>query len=240
MTRTIFGALGAVRPLAVAPALILALATGCTSTKMSESLPRGEAAFAAITPPGAEGIAVYKIKPFDVLAINTFNEPGLSFAKIPVDAVGQFSFPFIGRVDASGLSPAEVESEIKSRLDAKYTRNAQVTVFVATASGLLFTVEGDVKKPGSFEYAGKSTLLQSIARAGSPNDTAKLSEVAIFREVNGERFGGIFDLNAIREGRINDPEIYPGDTVVVGYSAIKQGWQQFLSVAPVLNAFSRF
>lgn len=218
---------------------VLALA-GCTNTRMSADLPRGEAAYSAITPPGAEAVAEYRIKPFDVLSVNTFNEPGLTFAKIPVDAAGQFSFPFIGRVDASGRSPGEIENEIKRRLDERYTQNAQVTVFVAAASGLLFTVEGDVKKPGSFEYAGRSTLLQSLARAGSPNDTAKLSEVAIFRTVNGENFGGVFNVNDIREGRVPDPEIYPGDTVVVGYSAIKAGWQQFIGLGPIINAFRRF
>lgn len=220
--------------------LSLASLAACTNTNMSESLPRGQAAYAAITPPGAEKVAEYRVKPFDVLSIVTYNEPGLSFSKIPVDAAGQFSFPFIGRVDATGLSPAQLEGEIKQRLDAKYTQNAQVTVFVASASGLLFTVEGDVKKPGAFEYTGETTLLQSVARAGSPNETAKLTEVAIFRVVDGQRYGGIFDLNDIREGRVDDPTIHPGDTVVVGYSAIKAGWQEFLALGPIINAVTRF
>lgn len=230
----------ALRPKLIAPLAVALVASGCTSTRMSESLPRGESAYAAITPPGAQTVAEYRIKPFDVLSINTFGEPGLTFGKVPVDAVGQFSFPFIGRVEAAGLSPSEIEAVIKKRLDEKYTRNAQVTVFVAAASGLLFTVEGAVEKPGSFEYSGKASLLQSIARAGSPSDIAKVEEVAVFREVNGERYGGLFNLNDIREGRVADPEIFPGDTVVVGYSAIKAGWKNFLSLAPILNVITRF
>ncbi|WP_171033112.1 polysaccharide biosynthesis/export family protein [Qipengyuania marisflavi] len=222
-----------------AAALALAVA-GCTNTSVSEDLPRGAAAYAAIQPPGAEAVTEYRIKPFDILTISTFNEPGLTFAKIPIDAVGQFSFPFIGRVDAAGLSPHQIEMEIKQRLDARYTQNAQVTVFVASASGLLFTVEGDVKKPGAFEYTGETTLLQTLARAGSPTETAKLSEVVVFRVIDGQRYGGVFNAQDIREGRVDDPIIFPGDTVVVGYSAIKSGWREFLSIGPIVNAFTRF
>jgi polysaccharide biosynthesis/export protein len=218
---------------------ICALA-GCTSTSVSESLPAGSSAYAVVGAPGAMTPPVYTISPFDVIRISTFNEPGLSFDEVPVDSSGGFSFPFVGRVAAAGMTPLELERELKTRLDARYTRNAQVTIFVKTAASQVFTVEGDVNDPGSYEYAGQTTLLSAIARAGSPTTTAKVEEIVVFRLVNNERYGAVFHLNDIREGRAPDPELFPGDTVVVGYSAIRTGWKEFLSLGPIVNAFTRF
>lgn len=235
----------AVRRFAPGPRLALGVALaaglgGCTSTNVSNELPRGDAAYAVMAPVGTAPVPKYRIGPSDVLQITTFNEPGLTFEEVPVDADGAFSFPFLGRIDANGLTPFELESSLKRGLDARYTRDAQVTVFVKTAASQVFSVEGDVAKPGSFQYAGQTTLLNAIARAGSPTETAKLDEVVIFRIVDDARYGAVFNLADIREGKVPDPEIYAGDTVVVGYSAIKKGWQQFLGLAPLLNVFTRF
>ncbi len=58
-----------------------------------------------------------------------------------------------------------------------------------------------------------------MALAHSPKRTAKLDQVLIFRTVNGERMGARFDLTDIRSGTAPDPQILPGDVVVVGFSA---------------------
>jgi polysaccharide biosynthesis/export protein len=216
------------------------LLAACNTTNVSDALPRGEAALAVVPPPGVVPVPAYRIGAYDVLEINTFNEPGLTFKEVPVDSDGGFSFPFIGRIVASGQTPFELEQTIKNRLDERYTRNAQVTVFVKTAASQVFTVEGNVKSPGSYEYAGRTTLLDALARAGSPNVTANLKEVVVFRIVNNERYGAVFHVSDIREGKVPDPEIFAGDSVVVGYSAIKEGWTQFLSIGPIINAFTRF
>lgn len=221
-------------------ALVLATAlAACTATNVSEGLPRGDAAYAVVGPVGTQAVPEYRVGPRDVLQITTFNEPGLTFTDVPVDSDGGFSFPFVGRVDAAGKTPHELEMLIKSSLDEDYLRDAQVTVFVKTSASQIFTVEGDVNKPGAFEYAGQTTLLNAIARAGSPTETAKLDEVVVFRFVNNEPYGAVFNLADIREGRAADPELFPGDTVVVGYSAVKGGWKQFLSIVPLFNVFTR-
>jgi polysaccharide export outer membrane protein len=50
----------------------------------------------------------------------------------------------------------------------------------------------------------------------------------------------VFNLNHIRQGRSPDPEILGGDVVVIGYSAIKGAFRDFLSAAPALAAFRPF
>jgi len=82
--------------------------------------------------------------------------------------------------------------------------------------------------------------VESIARAQGVTNTAVDDEVIIFREIDGERFGAVFNLKAIREGRASDPEVLGGDRIVVGYSAVRGIYQDFLRAAPILNVFTRF
>jgi polysaccharide export outer membrane protein len=49
-----------------------------------------------------------------------------------------------------------------------------------------------------------------------------------------------FDLNKIRAGREPDPLVVAGDVVVVGYSALRGVYRDFLQAAPLLNVFSQF
>src|SRR3546814_10951972 len=65
------------------------------------------------------------------------------------------------------------------------------------------------------------SVLQALAQAQSPTDVANLSQVVIFRNIDGRRAGAVFDVKAIRERRTPDPEILGGDVIVVGFDAVK-------------------
>ena len=84
------------------------------------------------------------------------------------------------------------------------------------------------------------TLLTALALAGSPTETAKLDEVLVFRTMGDERLGGRFNLTDIRAGRSADPVILSGDTIVVGYSAVRGAYLDFLKAAPIVGAFARY
>jgi polysaccharide biosynthesis/export protein len=221
----------------VAAALALA---GCTR-QMSTDLPRATQAYEIFPAQAGNNPSAYRIGPLDVLAINVFQEPELTFDKIEVDAGGNLAFPLIGSVQASGRTATELSEEIAQRLNTQYLRNAQVTVRVSSSVSQNITVEGQVVEPGVYEIPGGSTsLLQAIARAKSPTRTARTSEIAVFRMVNGERMGAVFDLDQIREGRAPDPELRGGDVVVVGFSALQGAYRDILAAAPLFNIFTRF
>lgn len=227
-------------PYLIAAVGAAALVSGC-STPVSPSLPRAAAAYdvipaASATQPERE----YQIGPLDVLSITVFQEPDLSFKEIPVDASGNLSFPLIGDVHAAGKSAADLSHEIATRLDKNYLINAQVSVVVASSESQHVTVEGDVTEPGVYDINGSSTLLEALARAKSPTDVANLSQVVVFRIVDGRRMGAVFDVNKIRAGEMPDPELLGGDVVVVGFSGIKGAFRDFLKSAPLLYVFRYF
>ena len=163
----------------------------------------------------------YRIGGTDLLSVSVFQVPDLSFAALRVDASGNIQMPLIGAVRAAGRTPNELSEDIRARLADRYLRNPQVTVTVTEAASQKVTVDGDVAAPGVFEMRGRTTLVQAIAMAKGPTPTADLNSVAIFRTQGGQRMVAVFDLAAIRKGQAPDPEILPGDMVIVGLSRAK-------------------
>jgi polysaccharide biosynthesis/export protein len=203
-------------------------------------LPAGAAAYTVIAPPGPSAVSEYRIAPLDELSVTVFREPDLSLPRGRVDAAGALIVPLIGPVRAGGRTAAELGAEIAARLDARYVRRPQVTVAVLASPGQRVTVEGSVQAPGVYEIGAQATLLEAVARAQSPTAVARLDQVVVFRTVDGQRMGAVFDLRRIRAGLDADPRILGGDTVVVGYSAVKGAFRDFLSAAPLLAVFRPF
>lgn len=222
----------------VAAALLL---SGCRGSLDTSILPSGSAAYAVV--PSSDDNPVlepYRLGALDRINISVFREPDLTQQNLQVDASGSILFPLIGEIRASGKTTTELAAEIGQRLGQRFLVNPYVTVTVASSVSQTVTVEGDVSQPGIFELSGPSSLLGALALAHSPTPTAKLDQIIVFRRVNGQRMGAVFNLSDIRSGRAQDPQILGGDTIVVGYSAVRGAWRDFLQAAPVFTLFTRF
>ena len=218
---------------------VMALTVGGCATPRP-LLPAGAAAYGVIPAPTAGAVADYRVEPLDELTITVFREADLSLEKQRVDAAGNLLFPLIGSVHAGGKTTDQLAGEIARRLDARFVRNPQVTVTVVSSQGQRVTVEGSVNEPGVYEIGGSATLLEALARARSPTNVARLNEVVVFRTVEGQRTGAVFDVRRIRAGLDADPRILGGDTVVVGFSQLRGTFRDFLSAAPLLAIFRPF
>jgi len=219
--------------------ILAACATG--SSLSGSNLPSGAAAYSVLSSPAAVAVpSEYRISPFDQLAITVFQEPDLSTpatAPLQVDASGNINMPLLGTVSAGGMTTAQLGSFLASRLANRYLKNPQVTVAVASSAPEKVTVQGEVTQPGMFDIKGKTTLLQAIALARGETRLAATNEVAVFRTVNGQRLGALFNLDEIRRGRAPDAALMPNDIVIVGHSRSKEAWQNFLSVNPLMGVF---
>jgi polysaccharide export outer membrane protein len=200
-------------------------------------LPAGQAAYDVIPVKAMDDLVAQRIRAGDKLAISVFGESELSRTDYVVDSTGFVQVPLIGQVIAAGVSPEELRAEIARRLGARFIRDPQVSVSITERAKARFAVEGQVEDPGVYEADATTTLLAAIAQAGSPNRVAKNSEVMVFRVIDGRRLGARFDLDQIRSGRADDPQIIGGDTVVVGYSGSKGFWRDVRETAPLLNLF---
>lgn len=190
--------------------------------------------YIATSSPGSAG---YLVGPQDILDITVFNAPELSRA-FAVAENGTLNLPLVGQVRASGKTPAQIEHDIEGRLNARYMKSSQVTVLVKEYNSQRVTLEGAVRTPGVVPLHGDHTLREVIARAGGLDRTISSSDVVVFRTVNGGRTMARFDLSAIAAGDAEDPQVMPGDVIVVEDSMAKTGLQYLLKLVP-LASFAR-
>lgn len=217
--------------------LVVLVLAGCARSE-SFAIPLGQNAYDVIPARLAyETQPDYVINPQDELTITVFREPDLSVTEAPVEAGGGLVLPLIGRVQAAGQTSVQLANEIESRLRARDLLQPYVSVIIASTNSQNVTVDGAVTQPGVFELQGRMTLLQTIALARGANRVADLDRVAIFRTIDGERNGALFDVMAIREGRAPDPYILSGDYVIVGSSAIRSAYYDALSIIPSFGLF---
>lgn len=209
------------------------LVTGCSRP----DLPSGAEAYRLIPAPAALGSSEldYRIGPLDELSITVFREEDLSLSEVPVDAAGNIIFPLIGQIFIAGRTSTEVSDIIKEKLGERFLVDPQVSVIVKSSVSQKVTVEGQVTDPGVFELQGQTSLLQAMAMAKGPTRVAKLDQVIIFREIDGKRYAAMFNVDDIRKGRADDPQIRGNDTVVVGLSGVKAAYRDVLTIAPLLT-----
>lgn len=177
----------------------------------------------------------YLIGPFDKLQIDVFGIEDLSKQEVQVDAGGKLSFPLAGTIEASGKTPSELEDLIEARLRGGYIRNPQVTVNLKETVSQVITVDGQVREPGLYPVIGKMSLMRAVATAKGTTEFAKLSDVVVFRTVNGQKMAALYNLTAIRRGNYADPELYANDVVVVGDSPARRLFRDFISISPFLS-----
>jgi len=224
------------RSRAVVLLMAAGLLHGCVSQGPSP-LPVGQAAYAVVPERAAQDLSADAIRPGDRLAIKVFGEPELTGESYVVDSAGYIQVPLIGELIVLQQSPRMVAAEIERRLQTRFVKNASVTVSVLERPLATFTVEGEVASPGLYPTSPNTTLLMAMAQARSPGKNAQLSDVIVFRQINGQRAGARFNLADIRRGRAPDPQILAGDIVVVGASAIRTAWNDFLQATPLFNIF---
>jgi polysaccharide export outer membrane protein len=203
-------------------------------TQSQESSTRGQSIARSVLT--AEN-AAYRIGPLDILDISVFKVPELSKIVQVADS-GTVNLPLVGELPVADRTVQQVERELASKLGAKYLKNPQVTVLVKEYNSQRITIEGAIKKPGVYPMRARTTLLQTIAMADGLDPNSD-STVVVFRNTeDGQRSAAKFDIADIRKGQADDPMLQGGDLVVVGTSAIKEGFNNFLRVLPVAGLFA--
>lgn len=77
-------------------------------------------------------------------------------------------------------------------------------------------VGGEVEKPGQIAYAEGVTVSEAVMKAGGHSETARLAGAYVLRD--GDRIP--VNLRRILKGKDDDPELRPGDQVVVPESPL--------------------
>jgi len=187
-------------------------------------------ALTAVARPGAS----YKIGPLDVLEISVFKVPDLT-KSLQVAEDGTINYPLIGQVQASGKTAKDLEQTLSQKLGAKYLHDPQVTVLVKEFNSQRVTISGSIKTSGVYSIKGATSLMQLVAMAGDIDTSTDSGDIVVFRTVNGQRTAAKFDIDDIKAGKAEDPQVQPGDVIVVDSSATKVALSNVLKVLPLAS-----
>ena len=184
----------------------LLLALGCGSAAQVRDLPP--------MPDTATIMQSATLGPGDVVEVRVYQEKELSgLFRVGVD--GLFSYPLVGEVSAKGLTASQLASTITTSLKAGYLREPQVSVFVKEFNSKKVFVLGEVRKPGTFRYEDKMTIVQAVTLAGGLKALAAKDRLILTRLVEGDEKKFVVPFERISQGRVSNIFLQPGDIVFV-------------------------
>jgi polysaccharide export outer membrane protein len=168
--------------------------------------------------------AAYAIGPEDVVQIAVYGQPDLS-REVTVSPDGTFVYPFIGKVQASGLTLPELERQLAQRLADGYLVDPQLTVTLIQSRSRQAYVLGAVNKPGAYPVKHNTTLVELLSQAGGPTPEAGWYTLLVRDAGASKRTGARpdettgavrIDLDRLVAGELSQPiTIASGDTIYV-------------------------
>lgn len=150
----------------------------------------------------ASSVSDYKLGPSDLIKVHVFGEKELS-AEVRLTDAGTFTYPFLGEVNARGLTISQLRDKLTQGLKGDYLVNPRVTVTIAEYRN--FFINGEVKKPGGYPFLPGLTVRKAVALAGGFTERAAKKNIKVIHD----------DLSATEKRLDLAAEVLPGDIITV-------------------------
>jgi polysaccharide export outer membrane protein len=166
----------------------------------------------------------YTIGVDDVLTINVFGDTTLS-GDVVVRPDGKITLPFGEDILALGLRTDELKKKVLQEIGKKYNENEPpaITIQVKQINSRRVYITGQVGKPGPYPVTGSMTLIQLISMAGGLLEFSDEKNIVIISATLKDKNGQPLMLKANYKDALsgknllrNNPELRPGDQVLVG------------------------
>ena len=137
-----------------------------------------------------------------------------------VDNQGMINFPIIGELKVGGLTKAEAENLIKSKIQP-YINETEKPIVTVRMVGYQISVIGEVARPGTFTVSReKITVLEALAQAGDLTIYGQRKNVQLIREDSkGQKSIHILDLTDAN--LVNSPYYYMQQNDVINVTPNK-------------------
>lgn len=131
-----------------------------------------------------------------------------------IDADGSVNLPYVNKIRARGLTPAQLASSIEnSYRSGRIFTNPTITIMMQPTARFV-NVGGAVRSPSRVPFTEDMTLLTAINAAGGFNDFADQRKVRVLRGKDVK----VFDVRRARQDPSLDIRLQPGDRVEVPQS----------------------
>ena len=209
---------------AVAAAMAIIVWGGLTSAQQITQKPGIPAELAnKLQPPTPTPVPPdYTIGVDDVLTVNVFGDQTLS-GDVVVRPDGKITLPFGEDILALGLRTDELKKKVLQEISKNYNEPPPITIQVKQINSRRVYITGAVGKPGPYPVTGSMTLIQLIAMAGGLLEYADAKNIVIISATLKDKNGQPLTLTANYKDALNrknllrnNPELRPGDQVLVG------------------------
>jgi polysaccharide export outer membrane protein len=120
----------------------------------------------------------YRVDSGDIIKVTVFGQQDLSIETLLNDS-GKIDYPFLGQLQAAGLTLAELQHQIYQGLKGDYLVNPNVSVSIVEYRP--FFIDGEVKDPGGYPFQPGLTVSKAAALAGGYTERASLAKIFIIR-----------------------------------------------------------
>lgn len=161
----------------------------------------------------------YRIGVDDVVQVSVWRNPELGITA-PVRPDGMISVPLVGDVQAGGKVPAEVASDIQTKL-AAFVKDPQVAVILTELRSHEYLsrvrVTGAVRQPISIPYRQGMTVLDAVLAAGGVTEFAAADRSNLYRKSGNAT--GTYEVrldSVLNHGDLTtNYKVAPGDVITV-------------------------
>lgn len=187
--------------------IVIVLLFGCATSPVAIQEQKEESAYKEEN--------TYNIGPNDILNISIFAGGEVQHTEdLTVSSLGNINVPYIGIVKAEGLTLSELEEIIAEPLGKEYFVSPKVNISLKQ-SKLKIYVEGEIKAPNAYEFEPGITALKACITAGGFTTFAAPNRTKIIRK-NKDKIEVIkINLEKVKDGKIPDIELKPGDRIHV-------------------------
>jgi polysaccharide export outer membrane protein len=158
----------------------------------------------------------YVLHPGDVLDIEYRYTPEFN-QTVSVQPDGYISLQMGGDLKVAGRNLEQVRNLILARASSRL-ESPELTVVLKEFQKPYVVVSGEVAQPGKFELRENLTAVQAVLLAGGFKDSAKSSQILVFRKLNADT-AEVRSLNFKTLKRTSDLEndltLQPGDMILV-------------------------
>ena len=175
----------------------------------------------------------YRLQPGDVLEIQYRYSPEFN-QTVTVQPDGYVTLEVGGDLKIAGMTVDQTRQAILKKASTRL-QDPIATVILKEFQKPYFVVAGEVAQPGKIEMRERVTAIQAIMLAGGMKESAKSSQVVVFRKINSDIAEvKLLNLKTIRRTSDleNDLTLQPGDMVFVPRDKISK-IERFMRLASV-------
>lgn len=184
----------------------------------------------------------YRLNPGDVLEVIYRYTPEFN-QTVTIHPDGYIVLEIVGELKVGDLTLEETRQSIIKKASERL-KDPEITLLLKEFQKPYYIVSGEVNTPGKFEMNEDITALQAVLIAGGFKDTAKASQIVVFRKINDDTAEvKLLNLKGIKKTSDleNDFDLESGDIIFVPRNKFSK-FEKFIrltSLASILNPIIR-